>query len=73
MFFDYFHADFFTHLAAFLYFGVAVLCILETLLEGERSGGKWSLLRICGLLACFAWPVLLFMIFARLAFEKRRA
>lgn len=39
-------------------YALAAMCfMLETYLEGERSGGAWDRCRVCGLFLPVIWPL----------------
>lgn len=46
------------NILALALYAVGTLCVmLETYLEGERSGGTWDRCRICGLILSIIWPL----------------
>jgi hypothetical protein len=45
-------------IAALIYGTTALLYLAPTYIEGERSGGQWSIYRVAGLVFCLFWPLL---------------
>ncbi len=45
-------------IAALVYGATALLYLTPTYLEGEKSGGHWSVYRLAGLVFCLFWPLL---------------
>lgn len=52
---------------ALAYGAAALLYLVPTYIEGERTGGQWSVHRIAGLVFCFFWPLLTIVLISKAA------
>ncbi|MBB1248432.1 hypothetical protein [Rhizobium sp. G21] len=57
--------------AAVVYGAIATGCVIRTLFEGYATRASWDIWRVCGLILCFAWPILIVASLAPSAFRRR--